>query len=90
MKFRIYYRKKLKISEESLCLQIVNIIKRLSKRTSNNLEGYTITVLGVSDTKYKKLALQYQKHGVDWHQELDDGLSDLIKNTPTAFGHVMI
>lgn len=88
MKIKIYYRKSLKLSEGKLAAQVGHVCKELGRILPSIPEDDVIIVLGVSDTKYKELSLQYQTEGLFWYQQIDSGMTEIIKGTPTCFGYI--
>lgn len=90
MKIKIYYRKNLCLSIGKLSSQCAHVAKELGRMLPSNARTDTIIVLGVSDNKYKELSLQYQTDDILWYQQIDNGLTEVIKGTPTAFGYIEI
>lgn len=88
MKIKVYYRKNLKMTEGKLAAQIGHVCKELGRMMASDPENDVIIVLGVSDTKYKELSLQYQTTSYWWYQQVDNGMTEVVKGTPTCFGYV--
>ena len=92
MKIKVYYRKSLKMSEGKLAAQVGHVCKELGRRPDPvmpcDAEDDIIIVLGVSDTKYKELSLQYQTEDLFWYQQIDNGMTEIAANTVTCFGHI--
>lgn len=88
MRIKIFYRKSLKLSNGKLAAQVAHVAKELGRRFPSIPEDDTIIVLGVSDTKYKELCIKFQTEQYDWYQQIDNGLTEIVKGTPTAFGYI--
>lgn len=88
MRIKIYYRKNLKMSAEKLSAQCGHVAKELGRLLPSNGRTDTITILRVSDKKYKELCLQYQVEGVYWYQQIDSGLTEVPEGTITCFGFI--
>jgi len=88
MKIKVYYRKNLKMTDGKLAAQVGHVCKELGRMMPSDPENDVIIVLGVSDAKYKELSLQYQTTSYWWYQQVDNGMTEVIKGTPTAFGYV--
>lgn len=88
MKIKVYYRKNLKMTEGKLAAQVGHVCKELGRMMSSDAQSDVIIVLGVSDAKYKELSLQYQTTRYWWYQQIDNGMTEIVKGTPTAFGYV--
>lgn len=88
MKIKIYYRKSLKLSEGKLAAQVGHVCKELGRILPSYAKDDVIIVLGVSDTKYKELSLQYQTEDLFWYEQIDSGMTEIIKGTPTCFGYI--
>ena len=88
LRIKIYYKKNLRLSEGKVAAQCGHVAKELGRMLSSDARTDTIIVLGVSDKKYKELSLQYQKEDIFWYQQIDNGVTEVIKGTPTAFGYI--
>lgn len=88
MRIKILYRKNLRMSENKLAAQCGHVAKELGRMLPSNVRQDTIIVLGVSDKKFKELALQHQVEGVLWYQQEDTGLTEVEAGTITCFGYV--
>lgn len=88
MKIKVYYRKSLKMTEGKIASQVGHVCKELGRMLPSYAPDDVIIVLGVSDTKYKELCLQYQKNTICWYEQVDAGNTEVIKGTPTAFGYI--
>lgn len=88
MRIKILYRKNLRMSENKLAAQCGHVAKELGRMLPSNARQDTIIVLGVSDKKFKELALQHQTEGVLWYQQEDTGLTEVEAGTITCFGYV--
>lgn len=88
MNIKIYYRKNLKLTEGKLAAQVSHVAKELGRMLPSIAIDDRIVVLGVSDKKYLELSLQYQTMEYYWYQQIDNGLTEIIKGTPTAFGYI--
>lgn len=88
MKLKIYYRKNLRMSEGKLAAQVAHVAKELGRMVESNPREDVIIVLGVSDTKYKELSCTFQTSEYDWYQQIDNGTTEVIAGTPTAFGYI--
>lgn len=88
MKIKIYYRKSLKLSEGKLAAQVGHVCKELGRILPSKPKEDVIIVLGVSDTKYKELSLQYQTEDLFWYEQVDNGMTEIAANTVTCFGYI--
>jgi peptidyl-tRNA hydrolase len=89
LKIKVYYRKSLKLSEGKLAAQVGHICKELGRMITNTIpKEDIIIVLGVSDTKFKELALQVENSEYTWYQQVDNGATEVVAGTITAFGYV--
>lgn len=88
MRIKIYYRKNLKMSEGKVASQVAHVAKELGRLEYSIASEDVIIVLGVSDTKYKELSLNYQTETFDWYEQVDKGITEVLEDTPTAFGYI--
>lgn len=76
------------MSEGKVAAQVGHVAKELGRVMPSIAQEDVIIVLGVSDKKYKELSLQYQTEEYYWYQQVDNGSTEVIKGTPTAFGYI--
>ena len=88
MKIKIYYRKNLDLSSGKLAAQCAHVAKELGRMLPSDATTDSIIVLGVTDKRYKELSLQFQTEEYFWHEQIDNGLTEVVKGTPTAFGYI--
>ena len=88
MRIKIHFRKNLKMSPEKLASQCGHVAKEIGRMMASNARADKIIVLGVSDSKYRKLCEEFQREGILWYEQVDSGLTEVIAGTSTAFGYV--
>lgn len=76
------------MSENKMASQCAHVAKELGRMLPSNARADTIICLGISDKKFKELALQHQVEGVLWYQQEDNGLTEVEAGTLTCFGYV--
>ena len=91
MKIRIYYRKNLKLSPQKLASSCTHIGKELGKVCGDtNLFEDKVIVLMASDKKFKEIKQEvfYTIPESHYHLHIDNGVTEVMKNTEIAFGWI--
>ena len=89
MKFKIYFRKNLKMSPQKLAAQVGHVTKELGRicRYSDPTTDIII-VLEASDKKFEEVKQLTQASNLVNYLQVDLGLTEVPEGTETCFGYI--
>ena len=89
MRFKIYFRKNLKMSPQKLAAQVAHVAKELGRKRPDSIpQEDSIIVLTASDHRFDEIKQSISgSEFVCWLQ-VDNGLTEVPAGTETCFGYI--
>lgn len=87
MRFKIYFRKNLKMSPQKLAAQVGHVAKELGRREPESFpQEDSIIVLQASDKKFEEMKLEFSTQTC--YLQVDTGITEVPAGTETCFGYI--
>lgn len=87
MKFKVYFRKNLKMSPQKLAAQVGHVVKELGRmKPDSNPREDVIVVLQASDKKFEEMKLEFFMQTC--YLQIDNGITEVPVGTETCFGYI--
>ena len=87
MKFKVYFRKNLKMTPQKLAAQVSHVVKELGRmKLESNPREDVIVVLQASDKKFEEIKLEFSIQTC--YLQVDNGITEVPAGTETCFGYI--
>ena len=87
MKFKVYFRKNLKMTPQKLAAQVSHVVKELGRMQPNSdPQEDVIVVLQASDKKFEEIKVEFADNYN--YLQVDLGMTEVPAGTETCFGYI--
>lgn len=89
MRFKIYFRKNLKMSPQKIAAQVAHVAKELGRKRPDSIpQEDSIIVLTASDNKFNEIKQSISDSNIVYWLQIDNGLTEVPAGTETCFGYI--